>query len=230
MRFQSISSSTCQTPKSRRLRPPEFLCGYSEHSRKINADHFGPFKLLADKLAREHLDFWTINRILSEAQIARMADVTLTADILVAMIEGIKSKKQLKNYYDKYEKTFAEDVEVLESRFKKTMDDFAKIFQFNLQTSEFRRVPLFYSLFTSLQHLRYGIPSLELPMIGDTEWNYSRIESALESVEEVILSEDKRSLDPEQAKFLESTRLATTDAAVRLRRATYILAQITPQQ
>jgi hypothetical protein len=67
-------------------------------------------------------------------------------------------------------------------------------------------------------------------MIGDTEWNYSRIESALESVEEVVLSEDKRSLSPEQAKFLESTRLATTDAAVRLRRGTYILAQITPQQ
>jgi hypothetical protein len=197
---------------------------------KINADHFGPFKLLADKLAREHLDFWTNNRILSDAQIARMADVTLTADILVAMIEGIKSKKQLKNYYDKYEKTFAENVEVLEARFKKTMDDIAKIFQSGLRTSEFRRVPLFYSLFTALQHLRYGLPSLELPMIGDTEWNYSRIESALESVEEVVLSEDKRSLSPEQAKFLESTRLATTDAAVRLRRGTYILAQITPQQ
>jgi hypothetical protein len=197
---------------------------------KINADHFGPFKLLADKVAREHLDFWTTNRILSDAQIARMADVTLTADILVAMIEGIKSKKQLKNYYDKYEKTFAENVEVLEARFKKTMDDIAKIFQSSLRTSEFRRVPLFYSLFTALQHLRYGLPSLEIPMIGDTEWNYSRIESALESVEEVVLSEDKRSLNPEQAKFLESTRLATTDAAVRLRRGTYILAQITPQQ
>jgi hypothetical protein len=197
---------------------------------KINADHFGSFKLLADRLAREQLEFWTANKILSEPQIARMADVTLTADILVAMIEGIKSKKQLKIYYDKYEKTFTEDVEVLESHFKRTISDFDKIFGSKLRTSEFRRVPLFYSLFTVLHHLRYGLPSLEEPKLGDIEWNYSRIESALESVEEVLVTVDKGSLSSEQAKFLESTRRATTDAAVRVRRAKYILAQITPQQ
>jgi hypothetical protein len=159
-----------------------------------------------------------------------MADVTLTADILIAMIEGIKSKKQLKNYYDKYEKTFVEDAELLESRFRETMNDFSKLFESNLRTSEFRRVSLFYSLFTALQHLRYGIPSLELPKIGDTKWNYSRIRSTLESVEEVVLTENKQSLNQEQNRFLESTRRATTDAAARVRRATYILAQITPQK
>ena len=156
--------------------------------------------------------------------------MTLTADILIAMIEGIKSKKQLKIYYDKYEKTFAEDVELIESRFKKTMDDIANIFGSKLPTSEFRRVSLFYSLFTALQHLRYGIPSLELPITGDTKWNYSRMESALESIEEVVLTEDKLTLNSEQVKFLESTRRATTDTAARVRRAKYILAQITPQQ
>lgn len=197
---------------------------------KINADHFGPFKVLADSLAHEHLDFWTTNKILSEAQIARMADVTLTADVLIAMIEGIKSKKQLKGYYDKYEKEFTSDVDDLESRFKKIVEDIVNIFEASLRTSEFRRVPLFYSLFTALYHLRYGLPSLDQPIIGDTVWNYSRIGSALESVEEVVLTEDKRSLSQEQAKFLESTRLATTDAAVRIRRATYILTQIAQHQ
>ena len=46
----------------------------------------------------------------------------------------------------------------------------------------------------------------------------------------MLVTVDKGSLSSEQAKFLESTRRATTDAAVRVRRAKYILAQITPQQ
>ena len=44
---------------SRRLRSPEFYAVILNTQEKINADHFGPFKLLADKVAREHLDFWT---------------------------------------------------------------------------------------------------------------------------------------------------------------------------
>lgn len=196
---------------------------------KINADHFGPFKVLADKLAHQHLDFWTTNKILSESEIARMADVTLTADILIAMIEGIKSKKQLKGYYDTYEKTFMQDVEPIESRFKKTIEDISNIFNSKLRASEFRRVPLFYSLFSALHHLRYRLPALDKPVFGDTDWNYSRIAASLDSVEQIILTEDKRSLAPEEARFLEDTRLATTDAAVRLRRTKFILDQITAQ-
>jgi hypothetical protein len=197
---------------------------------KINADHFGPFKMLADNLAHEHLDFWTTNKILSEPQIARMGDVTLTADLLIAMIEGIKSKKQLKNYYDSYEKTFTHDVGALTARFKATLSDISKLYVSNLRTSEFRRVPLFYSLFTVLQHLRFGLPGLNRPIFGNTDWNYSRIGSALETVEQVILTEDKTELNQIQMKFLESTRLATTDAAVRVRRAEFVLDQILSQQ
>lgn len=197
---------------------------------KINADHFGPFKTLADKLAHDHLEFWIGNSILTEPQVTRMADVTLSADLLVAMIEGIKSKKQLKGFYDLYEKEFHHDVDDLEARFRSTLDDITKIFDSSLRTSEFRRVPIFYSLFTAVYHLRWGLPSVDAPVIGQGEWNYSRLETVLESVEQVLLTEDKRSLNDTQARFLEDSRLATTDAAVRLRRTRFILDQINQQQ
>jgi hypothetical protein len=193
---------------------------------KINADHFGPFKTLADKIGHDHFDFWILNKILSDPQVTRMADVTLTADLLIAMIEGIKSKKQLKVFYDAYEKAFTHDVEVLEGRFKTTISDISNIFNSNLQTSEFRRVPLFYSLFTAIYHLRWGLPYMDRPTFGAGEWNYSRIEAALESVEQVLLTEDKKSLGPDQTKFLQDSRLATTDAAVRVRRTKFILDQV----
>jgi Protein of unknown function DUF262 len=193
---------------------------------KINADHFGPFKILADELAHANLDFWIANRILSDSQVTRMADVTLTADLLIAMIEGIKSKKQLKGFYDKYEKEFEHDVKELAFRFTKTIGDIERALGESLRTSEFRRVPLFYSLFTALFHLRWGLPGIERPTFGQEEWNYSRLQAALGSVEQVLLTEDRKILSESEAKFLTDTRLATTDAAVRVRRTTFILDQI----
>ena len=107
------------------------------------------------------------NRILSDAQIARMADVTLTADILVAMIEGIKSKKQLKNYYDKYEKTFAENIEVS----RPIQEDNGRHSK-NLPVKPAdERV----SSCPSLLFIVYGAstPAVWTPIVGDTDdWGY----------------------------------------------------------
>ena len=44
-----------------------------------------------------------------------MLEVNLVADLLIAMLEGIKSKKQVKKYYDAYEATFDYDTDVLKS-------------------------------------------------------------------------------------------------------------------
>ena len=60
---------------------------------KINANHFGTFKKLSDELSKELYQFWLDSGILSEQKILRMEDVNLTADILIALLEGIKEKK-----------------------------------------------------------------------------------------------------------------------------------------
>ena len=60
---------------------------------KINADHFGAFKILADNIGRTYNEYWTKQGILTARSILRMAEVTLVADLLIAMKEGIKSKK-----------------------------------------------------------------------------------------------------------------------------------------
>jgi hypothetical protein len=85
---------------------------------------------------------------------------------------------------------------------------------------------LFYSLFCAIFHLRWGLPGCDKNRLESEHWNYTRIRSALESVEFVLQSEDKRSLDESAAQFLEDSRLATTDAAVRVRRTNFILDRI----
>ncbi len=199
---------------------------------RLNADHFGPFKSLADQLGHKFYDFWIANRILTDAQILRMGDAGLAADLLIAMIEGIKSKKQIKNYYDLYERKFDEDVTFLADKFEATLKTISDIFGDSLRTSQFRRIQVFYSLFTAVYHLHYGLKDINLPCRPFSESEYSRVRNALETVEIIFPdpdasdAEDKRVLDKAESRFLEDSRRATTDAAVRVRRTQFIVERI----
>ena len=195
---------------------------------KINAKCFGPFKTLADKIGHHYVEFWTQNKILTEAKIVRMAEVTLVADLLIAMIEGIKSSKQIKVFYTEYEKEFEHDTDDLEEKFHRTMTDIQNVFENSLKTTEFRRIHLFYSVFTCIYHLRWGLPNLQTTTFGNQEhWNFSRISNSILPVNEIFNVEDKKSLDDKQAQFLEDSRRATTDATVRTRRTKYLVDLIT---
>lgn len=193
---------------------------------KINADHFSPFKTLADDIGHKYYDFWLSNGILTEKQIVRMGDVTLVADILIAMIEGIRSKKQLRSFYDQYEKKFFLDPQYLEKQFDKVLQIITGIFHESLKGSEFRRIHVFYSLFTSIYHLTYGLKNLDLNRLEPYPNRYARIRNSLDSIEAIFSVEDTRGLERDEAQFLEDSRRATTDAAVRVRRTRFIVNRI----
>ena len=190
---------------------------------KINANHFGPFKTLADRLAHNFNQFWIDNKILKEAEILRMADVTLVADLLIAMIEGIKGKKQIKTFYAQYEKEFDHDTEVLENNFSATIACIQGILGNELKNSELRRIHLFYTLFTSIYHLNFGLPNLEKERHSIAENDYARVSSRLENIDAIFESSQPKILDEREERFLEDSRRATTDTAVRTRRTEYLI-------
>jgi hypothetical protein len=95
---------------------------------KINATHFGSFKILADDIGRKYYEYWTKQGILSARDILRMKEVNLVADLLIAMKEGIKSKKRIKKYYDQYEEEYEEDTDVLAARFDKVLATMGKLY------------------------------------------------------------------------------------------------------
>jgi hypothetical protein len=80
---------------------------------KLNANHFGPFKILADKLGRKYNE-WTNQKIFTANEILRMAEVNI---LLICMKEGIKAKKQISKYYGLYEKNYEDSVDEVELRF-----------------------------------------------------------------------------------------------------------------
>jgi hypothetical protein len=190
---------------------------------KLNAAHFGPFKTLSDNIAHSLNDFWLKNRILTEQQILRMGDVALTADLLIAMILGIKSKKYIKKAYSEFERDFDYDPDHLEELFNDTIEVISKIFGTSLRQSAFRRVQVFYSLFTTIFHLKYGIPGLPKYTVSLSKRNYAKIAISLEKIESIFAAEDIKELAKEEVQFLQNCRRATTDGPVRVRRTEFLL-------
>jgi hypothetical protein len=186
----------------------------------INAKYFGEFKQTVYELALEYLTFWQSNKIFSDAKILRMAEAELTSELLIAMSEGIKSKKVIETYYKKYEDSFPNRKNMME-RFRKIMDVIGEMMSDRLSTSNFRRHHMFYTLFCSIYHMLFGMTELEVDRISFKQSDYPKINLALEKVEEIFEKDD---LTKEERKFLDATRRATTDASVRKSRSEYVCA------
>lgn len=189
---------------------------------KINANHFGPFKVLADTIGHKYYEYWTNQGILTAKQIMRMLEVNLVADLLIAMLEGIKSKKQVKKYYDAYENIFEHDTEALEGDFDRVVSTIEALYPEGLSDTEFRRPHLFYSLFTAVAHRSRGVPNLPTTL-QSTGLSAQAARSKLERVDELFAADDLGSLSKQEQQFLTDSRRATTDEKVRLRRAEFLL-------
>ena len=192
---------------------------------KINASHFGPFKLLADELGHAYGEFLTKNKVLAAQKLLRMDEVNLAADLLIAMVEGIKSKKQIRHFYDTYEQTFEYDVDSLADQFRRTVAAIDTVFGESLGSSEFRRIHLFYTLFTAFYHSLFGLKNFEPARPPIDTISPERFRNALNRVDELFyLKEQGMRLAPTEEKFIEDSRRATTDAPVRSRRTAFVTA------
>jgi hypothetical protein len=189
---------------------------------KLNATHFGPFKMLADSMAHQNNSFWIENKIISEQNVLRMADVQLSADLIIGMIEGIRSKKQIKRYYENYEKDFDYDYDELADAFKNVIAIISELFGNNLKKRDFRRPHLFYSLFMSIYHMEYGVENMFADRKSIEALGVARVATNLELIDWIFDEANKGRLSDEAVQFLEDSRRATTDTAVRIRRSEYI--------
>jgi len=184
-----------------------------------NATYFGEFKTLAYSLGFEYVSFWRENHIFTDAQILRMHEAELTSDLLIALLDGIKSRKAIDAYYKKYDDTL-KDKAKLSQCFRKTMDAIGALNAGALVGSPFKSPVLFYSLFCAIHHHLHGLPRLTAARKPFREAQYPKVWNALESVD-VIIKKD----DPEgaEAVFIDSLKRHTTDEPVRLARTEFLV-------
>jgi uncharacterized protein with ParB-like and HNH nuclease domain len=122
-----------------------------------NGKFFGQFKETIYSLALNHLTFWRNNRIFSERGIARMQEAELTSELVILMMAGMQDKKKsINDYYEKYDESLPNRDNLIR-RFQNTIDNITSSIGDTIKESEFRRTPLFYSLFAAMYDRLYGL-------------------------------------------------------------------------
>jgi hypothetical protein len=123
-----------------------------------NGKYFGLFKETVYSLSLNHLTFWRNNRIFTERGIARMQEAELTSELVIQMLDGLQDKKgSINNFYEKYDESFPNKDQIIR-RFQNTIDNISSSLGDSLKESEFRRTPLFYTLFGVVFDRLYGMP------------------------------------------------------------------------
>jgi uncharacterized protein with ParB-like and HNH nuclease domain len=94
-----------------------------------NAEYFGQLKTIMYQLAYEQLERWLGWRVFNEDQISRMAEVEMTSDLALNMIDGLtgKSQPKLNNFYKRFDNGLPNSTE-LERRFRLVMDEIDETF------------------------------------------------------------------------------------------------------
>jgi hypothetical protein len=153
-----------------------------------NGKYFGRFKQTAYRLAHEHIEFWRRHRIFSERSIARMLEVELTSEVMILQLDGLQDKKgSINAFYAEYDEDFP-DEKTVEKRFRSVIDAISTAAGDVLADSEFKRPPLFYSLFGAAYHRLFGLPNLKLstPKKALTQKESSDLASAVTTLSDMI--------------------------------------------
>jgi hypothetical protein len=189
-----------------------------------NGKFYGFFKQTCYSLALEHIEFWRATSIATETAIARMSEVELTSELIIAMMAGMQDKKKsIDLYYRDFDQTFPEQ-QKLERRFRSTIDYITNAVD-DLKATDFKRRPLFYSLFLAVYHRRYGVPGVRLQTPHDaiTPAEIRSLGKAVRSLSNVLdAARANKGVPDKYAEFIEACLRQTDNIEPRRRRFTEV--------
>ena len=185
-----------------------------------NGQFFGRFKRCAYNLAHEHLEFWRTNKIFTDGSIARMLEVELVSELLVAQIAGPQDKKtSLDDFYANFDENFQGEQKA-KNRFRATIDSISDTFHDVLPDTEFRRPPLFYSLYSVAYHRMFGLPKTSLSTQRTNKLSRSdqiRLkEATLELSDRISTARENKHVTPRYAKFINACLRQTDNIKPRI--------------
>ena len=195
-----------------------------------NAKFLGYFKQIAYSFGYDYVDYWIESGVLTKSQVARMAEAELASDLLVAIIGGVQTNKNINQYYSQFE----DEPGILEKRahiFDRTMSTIGDIYPSpDLRGTNWRRIHLFYSLFTAISHVLSGIENLKTNRPKITPKNHGKVRVTLDEISALYdqyTNSDFDGVVPDDfSEFIDKSRRATTDTASRRFRAEFICKKI----
>ena len=184
----------------------------------LHAEFFGAFRTTAFALGNEFESFWIQNEILSEASISRMIDAELSAELLIAMTDGIQDKGRLDFYFKQWDDELP-GLSALEKNFRSTIDTIGMLFPDGLAAHEFCRPVLFYSLFCAVAHMQFGLPKLRAQRARISQPKAARVLNQLTEVDQIWKTNGQ---NEHEKAFLNAAQRATTHQPERELRAKFL--------
>ncbi len=166
---------------------------------RLNSKWFGYFKQVAYKLAAEEsaLETWRKLKVFGDRQIARMKEVELTSDVLVALVQGISDITEIATAYKDFDVEFPQKGEA-SKQFRAMLAWLVSELSDTIRVTKFRSRAWFYSLAVATADALYGIPkgvgSRSVRPSSEIKDRMSKLDGTFRSVEPTNLPRGLASL------------------------------------
>lgn len=198
---------------------------------KLNAKYLGYFKQAAFNYGLKYVSYFLDGKILTKIKVTRMGEAELVSDLLVAIVGGVQTNKNIESFYKKFEDKNG-NLSKATDKFDKIMSVIGAIYPpQELADTNWSRIQLFYTLSTAIGHCLYGLKGpdprhrarISQASIGKIRVKLDEVSSKYDEVAANLTDE----YAPKNYKqFIEKSRRGTTDTSTRIWRTNFVCKQI----
>ena len=197
---------------------------------KLNAKYLGVFKTTAYELGHAYVNYMLDGGVLTEKGVSRMGEAQLASDLLVALVSGVQTVKNIEKLYKDYEEldSVPENVKTAVELYRATMMYIGAIYSPNdLKNTNWSRPHWFYTLFTCIAYAKGSISGLEntpKPSVTDAAIPHWRSElDELSARYDQYTENNQEDVPAVFARFINYAQRRTTDTEARRERAKFVL-------
>lgn len=197
---------------------------------KLNAKYLGVFKTTAYELGHAYVAYLLDAGVLSEKAVSRMGEAQISSDLLVALVGGVQTVKNIERYYKEYEglEAVPENISQAVSRYRETMQFVGAIYPAKeLKNTNWARPHWFYTLFTCVAHARSPVTGLEEaprpPLSLETVQQWRGDLDELSALYDKYTEDNEEDVPAVFARFINFAQRRTTDTEARRERAKFVL-------
>lgn len=200
---------------------------------KLNAKYLGVFKTAAYELGFAYVSYLLDGGVLTEKGVSRMAEAQVSSDLLVSLVGGVQTIKNIERYYRDYEKLEAMPQNMLDAieLYKRSMRFVGAIYPaVDLKNTNWSRPHLFYTLFNCVSHAQSPLVGLEQaprPQLTQETIQHWRSElDELSALYDQYTENTEEDVPAKFARFINYAQRRTTDTEARVERAKFVLEAI----
>jgi hypothetical protein len=197
---------------------------------KLNAKYLGVFKTTAYELGFAYATYFLDSGVLTEKGVSRMAEAQLASDLLVSIVGGVQTVKNIEKYYRDYEKFESIPQNMVEAinLYTKSMQYIGAIYTAEeLKNTNWSRPHWFYTLFNCVSHSQSPLIGLEeVPPLTLTEQNIQQWRGGLDELSALYdqyTENTNEDVPAKFARFINYAQRRTTDTDARIERAKFVI-------